>query len=244
MWIRDRSRQGLAENRAPSGCRVRHCAEPPSGAATRCAQWRYRAPPEARCDLLLRLRGRPPACHRRGRSPPNQLTRTTPMATLGRRDALGHSGPEGRGRRSTSSKTAVTAGNPAGPNLPALSRKRPTDFNISDGQAGSPPHNARPTWCGSATEADKGKRKTSPQRGAGYVIVLEPPTGAATRCAQWRYRAPSGSAMRSAPGYEAGRRRAIGVVAALPINPRVTTPMVRRWSAGTHWRHSGPEGRG
>jgi len=45
-------------------------------------------------------------------------------------------------------------------------------------------------------------------------------------------------------GYETGRRRAIGVVAALPINPRATTPMVRRWAAGTHWRHSGPEGRG
>jgi len=45
------------------------------------------------------------------------------------------------------------------------------------------------------------------------------------------------------PGYEAGRRRAIGVVAALPINPRATTPMVRRWVAGTPTRHSGPEGR-
>ena len=36
----------------------------------------------------------------------------------------------------------------------------------------------------------------------------------------------------SSPGYEAGRRRAIGVVAALAINPRATTPMVRRWAAG------------
>ena len=44
-------------------------------------------------------------------------------------------------------------------------------------------------------------------------------------------------------GYEAGRRRAIGVVAALPINPRATTPMVRRWVAGTPKRHVGPEGR-
>jgi len=46
------------------------------------------------------------------------------------------------------------------------------------------------------------------------------------------------------PGFEAGRRRAIGVVAALSINPRATTPMVRRWAAGTPERHSGPEGRG
>ncbi len=44
-------------------------------------------------------------------------------------------------------------------------------------------------------------------------------------------------------GDEAGRRRAIGVVAALPINPRATTPMVRRWVAGTPMRHGGPEGR-
>ena len=44
-------------------------------------------------------------------------------------------------------------------------------------------------------------------------------------------------------GYEAGRRRAVGVVAALSINPRTTTPMVRRWVAGTPERHSGPEGR-
>ena len=44
-------------------------------------------------------------------------------------------------------------------------------------------------------------------------------------------------------GYEAGRRRAIGGVAALPVNLRATTPMVRRWAAGTPKRHSGPEGR-
>ncbi len=45
------------------------------------------------------------------------------------------------------------------------------------------------------------------------------------------------------PGAEVGRRRAIGVVAAPPINPRATTPMARRWAAGTPMRHSGPEGR-
>jgi len=41
------------------------------------------------------------------------------------------------------------------------------------------------------------------------------------------------------PGSVAGRRRAIGAVAALPINPWSTTPMVRRWVA-----EGGPEGRG
>jgi len=44
-------------------------------------------------------------------------------------------------------------------------------------------------------------------------------------------------------GYEAGRRRTIGVVAALQSPPRATTPMVRRWDVGTRKRHSGPEGR-
>ena len=37
----------------------------------------------------------------------------------------------------------------------------------------------------------------------------------------------------SSPGYEAGRRRAIGVVAALAIYPRATTLMARRWTDGT-----------
>ncbi len=45
------------------------------------------------------------------------------------------------------------------------------------------------------------------------------------------------------PGYEAGHRRSLGVVAALSINPHATTPMGRRWAAGTPMRHSRPEGR-
>ena len=40
------------------------------------------------------------------------------------------------------------------------------------------------------------------------------------------------------PGHEAGRRRPIGVVAALQIHHRATTPMGRRWAA-----EGGPEGR-
>jgi len=43
---------------------------------------------------------------------------------------------------------------------------------------------------------------------------------------------PRGRAIRCiCSGDEAGRRRAIGVVAALSRRPRATTPMVRRWSA-------------
>ncbi len=48
----------------------------------------------------------------------------------------------------------------------------------------------------------------------------------------------------TSPGSEEGRRRAIGVVAALSIYPLATTTMVRRWVAGTPMRPSGPEGRG
>ncbi len=45
------------------------------------------------------------------------------------------------------------------------------------------------------------------------------------------------------PGAEVGRRRAIGVIAAPPINPRATTPMARRWDPGTRKRPRVPEGR-
>jgi len=79
-----------------------------------------------------------------------------------------------------------------------------------------------------------GKRKTAPHRGAGHDFVPEERHGNASRSAQGPCRAPSGSAFsRGSPGYEAGRRRAIGVVAAFPSYPRATTSMVRRWAAGT-----------
>ncbi len=260
MWIRDRSRPGQAENRVQRGAGYVIVLEPPSCAAARCAQWRYRAPSGTRWRSALpatrQAAGVPSAWSQPFQYNPRA---TTPMV---RRRAAGphgataaqkagaegrfrNSGPEGRGRRSTSSKTAVTAGNPAGPNLPALSRNAQPTSTISDGQAGSPPHNVRPTWCGSANRSRQGQAENSPQRGAGYVIVLRTHHPAPlTRCAQWRYPAPSGSAMRSAlPAHKAGRRRIIGVVAALSINQRATTPMVRRWAAGTHWHHSGPEGR-
>ena len=77
-------------------------------------------------------------------------------------------------------------------------------------------------------------------RGAGHAIVPVHPTGNATRCAQWRCRAPPGGALLpGSPGNEAGRRRSIGVVAALKSTTRTTTPMGRRWGA-----EGGPEGRG
>ncbi len=62
---------GHARDRAPSGCRVRHCAGSTLRHAVRPAQCRTGLPREERWGLLLRLRGRPPAFQRRGRRPPN-----------------------------------------------------------------------------------------------------------------------------------------------------------------------------
>ncbi len=98
---------------------------------------------------------------------------------------------------------------------------------------------------GTRTTRFKNRRQSLSLGRAGYVVVPDRPTGTAARSAQLRYRALHGKRdeIRS-PGYEAGRRRAIGVVAASSINPRATTPMVRRWVAGTPKRHGAPEGRG
>ncbi len=92
-------------------------------------------------------------------------------------------------------------------------------------------------------DSDRGHSEQSdnaPQRGAGYAIVPDRPSGAAAPPAQWRYRAPSGSAMRSAVPV---RSEAAGVPSAWsqpsPLYPRATTSMVRRWAA-----EGGPEGRG
>ncbi len=82
---------------------------------------------------------------------------------------------------------------------------------------------------------------TGPSLGrAGHAIVPVHATGTATRCAQWRCRAPPGGApLPGYPGSEEGRRRPIGVVAAFQFTTRATTPMGRRWVA-----EGGPEGRG
>ena len=189
-------------------------------------------PREARCGLLFRLRGRPPACHRRGRSPLNQPTsHHADGATLGRWDANASQRTRRPGIRDSvrgSNQKSTSA------QVPALSRKRPAYFNTPDGQAGSPPPQCPQNLAWNQDETDQDTSKTPPHRGAGYAIVQEPPSGSAPRCAQWRYRAPSGKPLGSVcSGSVAGRRRAIGVVVVLPINPRATTPMVRRWAAET-----------
>ncbi len=96
---------------------------------------------------------------------------------------------------------------------------------------------------GTKTMRVKETRKTPPQRGAGSAFVPERPLGGAARPAQMPTGLPRGarcgllSRLRGRP--PARHRRG----PSLSINPRATTPMVRRWAAGTPMRHSGPEGR-
>jgi len=67
-------------------------------------------PREARCGLLSLLRGRPPACHRRGRSPLNQPTSDhADGATLGRWDAKASRRPRRPVLRAASVTASVTA---------------------------------------------------------------------------------------------------------------------------------------
>jgi len=199
-------------------------------------------PREARCGQLFRLRGRPPACHRRGRSPLNQPTsHHADGATLVRWDAKASQRPRRPGIRDSvrgSNQKSTSA------QVPALSRKRPAYFNNPDGPAGSPPPQSPPNlvWI-----QGRGRPGPAEYRATSGCRAWLCAGGTPRRRVAPRTRSMPGSLGRpdavSCSGYEAGRRRAIGVVAALSINPRATTPMVRRWSGGTPMRHSGPEGR-
>jgi len=199
-------------------------------------------PREARSGLLFRLRGRPPSRRRRGRSPLNQPTNDhADGATLGRWDARASQ----RTRRPVSRASSGTStGNPTRPKSPhSLGNARPTSTTLT-GRLEARPHKVRPTWCGSEAEAAAGHAENRATSGCrAWLCAGRTPR----RRVAPRTRSMPGSPGRRdpvcCPGNEAGRRRTIGMVAALSINPRATTPMVRRWSAGTPKRHSGPEGR-
>jgi len=91
----------------------------------------------------------------------------------------------------------------------------------------------------SVTEGRTRSRNSHQPRGhfaptgrAGFDIVPHRSSGKAQPPAQCHTGHSTGKPLfPSCPGSVAGRRRAIGVVAALTINPRTTTPMVRRWAA-------------
>ncbi len=60
---------GRRERGDPRGAGFDNVPQSPPGTATRCAHCHTGLPREARCGPLLRQRRRPPARHRRGRSP-------------------------------------------------------------------------------------------------------------------------------------------------------------------------------
>ncbi len=104
--IRNRTRKQTAPHRGAGSAFV---PVRPPGRAARPAQMPTGLPREARCGLLFRPRGRPPACHRRGRSPLNQPTCDhADGATLGHRDAKASRWPRRPVLRARSGTTAAT----------------------------------------------------------------------------------------------------------------------------------------
>ncbi len=112
--------------------------------------------------------------------------------------------------------------------VPKIRRHNPHDSRSPN------PHLAEVPGQQRASQPVQDTRKTPPPRGAGYAIVLEPPSGSAPRPAQWRYRAPSGSAMRSAVP---ATRKAAGAPSAWSQPSQSTNTRPRRWC------DAGPPGR-
>ena len=97
-------------------------------------------PRGARRGQFSRLRGRPPARHRRGRSPLRSPTRDrADGATLGRRDANASRRPRRPGMRVSGTR------DPTRPNTPhSLGNARPASTTLT-GRLEARPHNLRPT---------------------------------------------------------------------------------------------------
>jgi hypothetical protein len=99
---KDEARQGNAELASTGRAGFDIVPDRPPGFAAFPAQCLTGLPRRARCGLLSRLRDRPPACHRCGRSPPNQPTSDhADGATLGRWDANASRRPRRPGMRNT-----------------------------------------------------------------------------------------------------------------------------------------------
>ncbi len=139
-----------------------------------------------------------------------------------------------------SSNTCVIANSPRSESRKSGATSLTTrDYPISTWPK-STVNNGPPTRSGnpSTTEVDQATRKTAPHRGAGYAIVLEPPPGSAPRPAQWRYRAPSGSATRSIspglrnrpPSVHQHRRRDASALINASQRPRDGAHVSGRWN--------------
>ncbi len=180
------------------------------GAASRCAQWRCRAPSGSAMRSAFPAQ-RQAAGARSVRSQPFRRPSRdrADRATLGRQRRPRRPVPiEPRG---------PAAGNPTKPDRPALSRIRPTVFNVSDGQAGSPPPQCPPNLVWTRNRGRPGHAKNPAPSGcrARYCAGTNPRRRVTLRTMAL----PGSPGERDAvcfPGYEAGRRRSISAVAALP----------------------------
>ncbi len=212
----------------------------PHGGASRSAQGPCRAPPGRAMRSAL------PATRQAAGAP--SAWSQPPQSTYARPRRWCDAGSPGRQCVTAAQKAGANRtpqpGIPPSPTVPhSLGYAQPASTSLTD-RLEARPHNVRQAWCGPGTKADQATRKTAPHRGAGHGFVPDEPHGGASRSAQGPCRAPPGRAMRSALP---ATRQAAGAPSAWsqpsPVNPRATTPMVRRWVAGTPMRHGGPEGR-
>ncbi len=190
-------------------------------------------PRRARRGPLSRLRGRPPACHRRGRSPLRSPTRDrADGATLGRRDANSVTAAQKAGdegvRNPRSHKTQY----------PALSRQRTAGFNNPDGQAGSPPPQSPPNLKENRDRGRWGHPENRAPPGCRVRICAGTTSRRSGPPGTNADRAPPGRATRSALP---ATRQAAGAPSAWSQPSRSTHARPRRWcDAGPPGRNSVP----
>ncbi len=222
---RDRCRSEHVERAPQRGAGHAIVPDRPPGTAAHPAQWRCRAPSGSAMTASLPARreaaGVPSAW-----SQPLQSTHARPRRWC---DA----GPPGRQSVTAAQKAGAKKPWPSpgragssDPDTPAASVRHagwkpvPTDAKLLEHVESGATTGCRARYCAGSTPRHCGASRTMALPGS----LGERDDGISS-------------------GDEEGRRRTIGVVAALPTNPRATTPMVRRWAAGTPMRHGGPEGR-
>jgi len=131
-------------NPTTSGCRVRICAGTTSRPRVTRRTMSYRAPSGSAMKSVLpatrQAAGVPSAWSQSSQSTHARPRRWCDAGSLGRQCVTADQKAGDEGAKSVPVAVAVAvAGNPTKPDRPALSRIRPTDFNVSDGQAGRPP---------------------------------------------------------------------------------------------------------
>jgi len=151
---------GHEECAPPRGAGSAFVPERPLGGAAHPAQMPTGLPRAGLYGLLFRLRGRPPACHRRGRSPSNQPTRDrADGATLGRWDAKASQRPRRPEIRAASrTATAAAAGFNVRGSVKGRDRSRPRH---AENHA---PSGCRVRICAGSTSRPSGPPRTNADR--------------------------------------------------------------------------------